>query len=176
MAKGSRLYQGKVELADTDRGYYQALEPATALHPSESPERLVLRLLAYVILHEPGLSFRGGGVSQGEEPDLMVRDDSGEITHWIDVGTPTAERLHKAARKGRRLTVVTHEELLERWKRQHGGRLPPFDGSVLLLESALVTELARNLPRRIRWQATISGDTLFLESDEGSLSSPLRRL
>lgn len=176
MARGSRLYQGRVELADTDRGYYQRLEPATALHPSESVDRLVLRLLAYLVLHEPGLTFRGGGVSQGEEPDLAVRDDSGAISHWIDVGTPAAERLRKAARRGRRLTVVTHEELLHRWKRQHGESLPAFDGSILVLQSALVNSLAEELPRRIRWQATISGATLFLEHEGRSLSSTLELL
>ncbi|HHC72839.1 MAG TPA: hypothetical protein ENK54_08060 [Thiotrichales bacterium] len=167
MAQGSRIYHGRMALSDVDGDRYLQLEASTALHPSESIDRLVLRLLAWLLLHEEGMTFRGGGVSQGDEPDLAVREADGRLLHWIDVGTPSATRLEKAARTAR-VSVVTHEALLPRWKRQHGGHLPEFGGRILVLETGLVTALAEALPRRFRWQATITGGTLYL--DDGNLS------
>ncbi len=175
MAQGSVVYRGEIELADSDTQRYTTLEPATSLHPSESGERLALRLLAWLLLYEEGMAFRSGGVSEGEEPDLAVRDPGGGILHWIEVGTPAEARLQKASRRTK-VTVVTHEGLLRRWRSQHKGRLPGFDGEILVLDEALVVPLSEQLARRFRWQATISGDTLYLETGSASLSSPLRRI
>ncbi len=175
MAQGSQLYRGEIALADSDRECYETLEIATPRHPSESGERLVLRLLAFALLYDEGLGFRPGGVSEGDAPDLAVRDFDSHVRHWIEVGTPAQARLQKAARNAR-VTVVTHGGLLRRWKSQHKGRLPEFDGGILVLDEALVNHLAGNLPRRFRWQATVSGETLWLEDGQDSLSSPLRRL
>ncbi|WP_456379261.1 YaeQ family protein [Thiolapillus sp.] len=173
MAQGSQLYHGHIQLSDTDRQCYETLEFSTPQHPSEKPERLVLRLLAYALLYEPGLEFRKGGVSQGDAPDLAVRDDVNRILHWIDLGTPALERLRKAARHTPKVSVVTHDGLLARWKRQHGNQLPDFQGNILSLDEELVMTLSRSLPRRFDWQATISGGILYLDNAEESLISPL---
>lgn len=173
MAQGSRLYHGRIQLSDSDQQRYETLEFSTPQHPSETAERLVLRLLAYALLYEPGLAFRKGGLSEGNAPDLAVRDETDRILHWIDVGTPALERLTKAARHMPRVSVVTHDGLLLRWKRQHGNQLPDFQGSILSLETVLVTALAESLPRRFDWQATISGGMLYLDSADLSLSSAL---
>ena len=175
MAQGAHLYRGTIELADSDRNHYAHLTPSTILHPSESKERLALRLLAYALLHAEGLTFRPGGVSEGEAPELARQDDSGRLSHWIEVGTPAAARLQQAARRAR-VSVVTHEGLLRRWRSQHRGRLPSFEGEILVLEAPLVTTLAETLPRRFHWQATISGGTLYLDADGEALSSTLQLL
>lgn len=174
MAQGSAVYRGEIELADSDSHRYETLALSTSLHPSESRERLVLRLLAWLLLNEEGIAFRGGGVSEGEAPDLAVHHPDGSIRHWIEVGTPAEARLQKAARRTR-VTVVTRDGLLRRWKSRHRGELPRFEGEILVLDEALVVPLAEQLPRRFRWQATLSGETLYLESDGGSFTSPLRR-
>ena len=176
MAQGSQLYHAHIQLSDSDEQRYATLDFATPQHPSEKPERLVLRLLAYVLLHEPGLAFRKGGLSQGDAPDLAVRDDTDRILHWIDVGTPALERLQKATRHTPRVSVVTHDGLLRRWKRQHGDRLPAFQGRILSLDRELVEALAQSLTRRFAWQCTISGGVLYLDTDNLSLSTPLEGL
>lgn len=176
MAQGSQLYHAHIQLSDSDGQRYETLDFATPQHPSEKPERLVLRLLAYVLLYEPGLAFRKGGLSQGDAPDLAVRDDTDRILHWIDVGIPALERLQKAARHTSRVSVVTHDGLLRRWKRQHGDRLPAFQGRILSLNRELVEALAQSLTRRFAWQCTISGGVLYLDADNLSLSSPLQSL
>ncbi len=172
MARGSRLVHGRILLADADRNRYEELRLDTARHPSESADRLVLRLLAFLLLHEEGITFRGGGVSEGEAPDLAVHDATGRPVHWIDVGTPARERLLRAARRAK-VTVVTHDGLLPRWRRRHGGRLPEFPGQILVLRHSLVESLAEGLDRRFRWQATISGGTLYLEADGRLFTSAL---
>ncbi|HDK38627.1 MAG TPA: hypothetical protein ENG92_06390 [Thiolapillus brandeum] len=176
MARGSQLYHGRIQLSDTDQQRYEMLQFSTSQHPSEKPERLVLRLLAYALLYEPGLDFRKGGLSHGDAPDLAIQDDADRILHWIDVGTPAVERLQKAARHTPKVSVVTHDGMLLRWKRQHGNRLPDFQGSILSLDDELVMTLAQSLPRRFDWQMTVSGGMLYLDSTELSLSSELNPL
>ncbi len=176
MAQGSQVYHVEIQLADTDREQYATLQFSTPQHPSETAERLVLRLLASALFHEEGLAFRKGGVSQGEEPDLSVHDLTGQLQHWIEIGTPTRERLQKAARHTPRVSVLTHDGLLRRWQSQHGGKLPAFDGGILCLEAGLVEALSQSLPRRIQWQMTVSGGMLYLDTGEQSLTSSLSSL
>ena len=173
MAQGSQVYHVDIQLADTDNERYAGLSFSTPQHPSETTERLVLRLLAYALLHQEGMDFRKGGVSQGGDPDLSVHDLTGELRHWIEIGTPAEERLRKAARHTPRVTVVTHDGLLRRWRSQHGGKLPDFDGEILCLEASLVESLGRSLPRRLQWQMTISGGMLYLDTGTQSLTSRL---
>ncbi len=171
MAQGSQVYHVQIQLADTDKGQYADLQFSTPQHPSETIERLILRLLAYALLYEEGMDFRKGGVSQGEEPDLSVHDLTGELRHWIEIGTPAEQRLRKAARHSPRVTVVTHDGLLRRWQSQHGGKLPAFDGRILCLQADLVENLGLALPRRIQWQMTISGGMLYLDTGDSHYSS-----
>ncbi len=173
MAQGSQVYHVEIQLADADRGRYADLQFSTPQHPSETVERLILRLLAYALLHEEGMDFRKGGVSQGEEPDLSVHDLTGRLQHWIEIGTPAEERLLKAGRHTPRVTVFTHDGLLRRWKSRHGGKLPAFDGRLLCLEADLVENLGLALPRRIQWQMTISGGILYLDTGDNHYSSSI---
>ena len=143
MAQGSQVYHVEIQLADADRGRYADLQFSTPQHPSETVERLILRLLAYALLYQEGMDFRKGGVSQGEEPDLSVHDLTGQLQHWIEIGTPAEERLLKAGRHTPKVTVFTHDGLLRRWKSQHGGRLPAFNGRILCLQADLVENLGR---------------------------------
>ncbi len=173
MAQGSQVYHVQINVADTDDGQYADLRFSAPQHPSETSERLVLRLLAYALLHEEGMDFRKGGVSQGEEPDLSVHDLAGQLQHWIEIGTPAEERLRKAARHTPRVTAVTHDGLLRRWQSQHGGKLPAFDGMILCVQQDLVENLQQALPRRIQWQMTISGGMLYLDTGDSHYSSSI---
>ncbi len=176
MAQGSQVHHVEIQLADADRERYLNLKISTPRHPSETTERLILRLLAFALLHEEGMEFRSGGVSQGDAPDLSVRALTGELRHWIDTGTPTEQRLRKAAKHIPEVTVLTHDGLLRRWQSQHGGKLPAFDGRILCLEADLVENLSPSPPRRIRWQMTVTGGTLYLDTGEQTLSSRLVEL
>src|SRR5688572_17111025 len=97
MALTATFYNFDVELADNDRSGYESLALRVAQHPSESDEYLIARVLAYLLEYREGIEF-SRGVSEPEEPAISIRDLTGRITTWIEIGTPDSTRLHKAAK------------------------------------------------------------------------------
>ena len=95
MALTATIYNFAIDLADADRSHYEALSLRVARHPSESEEYLVARLLAYCLEHAEGIAF-SSGLSDPDEPTIAVRDLTGAVRVWIEIGTPDAARLHKA--------------------------------------------------------------------------------
>jgi len=107
MALTATLYHLKIALSDVERGVYEALDLRVARHPSESLRYLVTRTLAYALSYEEGIAFSKGGLSSTEEPPVLVRDPTGVLLCWIEVGAPSAARLHKAAKAARRVALFT---------------------------------------------------------------------
>jgi len=110
VALSATLHTFAVQLADVDRGVYQDLELRVARHPSETAEFMVTRLLAYCLEYEEGIAFSDGGVSSTDEPAVLVRDLTGRLTAWIEVGAPDADRLHRAAKRAGRVAIYTHRD------------------------------------------------------------------
>jgi len=102
VALNATLYNFEVDLSDTDRHVYETLSIRVARHPSESEEYLVARLLAYLLEYADGIEF-SRGVSDADEPAIVIRDLTGTLTTWVDIGTPDAARLHKASKAARRV-------------------------------------------------------------------------
>ena len=100
MALSATIYNFDIELSDTDRDVYETLALRVARHPSESEEYLIARLIAYLMEFTEGIEF-SRGISTPDEPAIAVRDLTGALKTWIDVGTPDAARLHKAAKLAR---------------------------------------------------------------------------
>ncbi len=96
MALNATVYSFEVELSDVDRGVYATVALRAARHPSETPEYLLTRVLAYCLEYTEGLEM-SRGLAEPDEPALMVRDLTGALQAWIEVGSPDAARLHKAA-------------------------------------------------------------------------------
>jgi len=107
LAPNATLYHVKLTLSDVERGVYEALDLRLARHPSESVRYLVTRLLAYALSYEEGIAFSKAGVSSTDEPPVLVRDPTGVLLAWIEVGSPSAARLHKAAKAARRVALFT---------------------------------------------------------------------
>src|SRR6478609_6477114 len=107
MALPATMRRFEITLADSDRDLYETLDLRVAQHPSESERYLVARVLARALEHGDGLEFSKGGVSDDTEPALVQRDLRGDLTAWIEVGSPTPDRLHKAAKAARRVVVYT---------------------------------------------------------------------
>ena len=110
MALTATMHHVQVTLSDVDRAVYEKLDLRLARHPSESARYLLTRLLAYCLSYEEGIAFSKGGLSSTDEPPISVRDPTGILLAWIDVGGPSAERLHKAAKAARRVALFTHVE------------------------------------------------------------------
>jgi uncharacterized protein YaeQ len=122
VALGATMYVFEIRLADADRGVYENLTIRAARHPSETAEFLVTRLLAFCLEYEAGIVF-SSGLSTPDEPALSVRDLTGALQHWIEIGAPDADRLHKAAKAAPRVTVYTHRDIDSLLARLAGTRI-----------------------------------------------------
>jgi uncharacterized protein YaeQ len=116
MALPATVYRMTINLSDVDRGVYETLELRLARHPSETVKYLLTRVLAYALSYEDGIAFSKGGLSNSDEPPVAIHDATGLLLAWIDVGMPSAERLHKASKAARRVALFTSGdvELLRR--------------------------------------------------------------
>ena len=162
MALTATIHNFEIELADSDRGVYESLTLRIARHPSESEEYLVTRLLAYLLEYTGGIDF-SRGVSEPDEPAVFVRDLTGAITTWIDIGTPDAARLHKASKSGARVVVYTHKNP-EQFLKQLAGEKIHRAGELELyaVDRGLIAALVARLDRRVAFSVTINERELYI--------------
>ena len=123
VALTATIYTADIDLADHDRGVYETLALRVARHPSESDDYLVTRLLAYALEYTEGLEFSTGGLSSPDDPALAVRDLTGALRAWIEIGWPDGARLHKAAKASPRVAVYPHRDAGQWLKRLEGERI-----------------------------------------------------
>ena len=170
MALTSTIYNFDVELADADRRVYESLALRVARHPSESEEYLVARLLAYLMEYREGIEF-SRGVSDPEAPTIAVRDLTGTIRTWIDIGTPDAARLHKASKVAERVVVYTHKEPSQFLKQLAGEKIHRADRLELYaIDRGLVSALVERLERRVAFSMSIAERELFLSIGRDTLT------
>jgi uncharacterized protein YaeQ len=176
MALTATIYNFDVELADSDRQVYESLALRLARHPSESDEYLVARLLAYLLEFQEGIEF-SRGVSSPDEPAIAVRDLTGAIASWIDVGTPDAARLHKASKAARRVAVYTHKDPAQFLKQLAGERIHRDDALELYaLDRRLIAALVARLERRVAFSLSVTDRELFLSIGDENLTGAVVRL
>lgn len=111
MALTATMFHLQVALSDVDRGVYEALDLRLARHPSETTRYMLTRAIAYCLSYEEGIAFSKGGLSSASEPAITVHDPTGLLLAWIDVGAPSAERLHKASKAAARVAVFTSADI-----------------------------------------------------------------
>ncbi len=114
MALKSTIFRAEVQIADMDRGYYQTHSITLARHPSETDERMMMRLLAFILHASDALTF-GEALSSNDEPDLWERDLTGAITSWIMVGLPDEKQIKKALSRSLRVVVYSYGSAVEPW-------------------------------------------------------------
>jgi len=176
MALPSTIYRATIHLSHVDRGIYETLQATLARHPSETAERLVLRLLAYAVCSGPELAFTRG-IGAGDEPDLWVKGPDDRVALWVEVGTPEPERLLKAARHAGRVVLLASGPNRHRWDEQHLSRLAGIPNlTVIGLDFALVRHLADGLERSIVWDVTVTGGALYVTTAGETLDAPLEPL
>ncbi|HLA70480.1 MAG TPA: YaeQ family protein, partial [Steroidobacteraceae bacterium] len=109
MALGATIYTFDIDLADSDRAVYQSLNLRVAQHPSETPDYLLTRVLAYCLVYAEGIAF-SKGLSDPDQPAISVCDLTGALQVWVDIGLPEPERLHRASKAAPRVAVYTHKD------------------------------------------------------------------
>ncbi|MCB1687213.1 MAG: YaeQ family protein [Halioglobus sp.] len=169
MALKPTIYKAQVELADSDRNCFESLSLTLARHPSETLERMTVRLLAYCLNFARGLEFTRG-ISTADEPDLWQHSDHGDIEHWIEVGQPEQPRLRKACGRARKVSVYAFAKSASTWWKLQGeevGTLPHFEA--WQLDWAEVQAAAGLIDRTVQLNVSIVGGIVYL--DNGSDSS-----
>jgi len=173
MAQAATLFTFTIDLADMDRGVFESLSIRLARHPSETMEYLVMRLLAYCLEYREGIEPTEG-VSSGDEPALLVRDLTGRLTAWIEVGMPDAARLHRAAKLASRVAVYTHRDVRQLLAQLAGERLHRADELVIrAIDRGLVETVAAVVDRRTSMGVSVSGGDLFLSIGERTFTLPV---
>lgn len=174
MALTSTVYNLDVSFADADRGVYEDLALRVALHPSETLEFMLARVLAYCLEYEEGIAFSRGGVSDADEPPVRVVDPTGRVKTWIEIGTPDAERLNKAAKAADRVAVYTHKNPATLLRQLAGRRIHRAEEiPIYALDRALIAEAVPLLDRRTSMSLSVSGGELYLSIGGKSLSGPV---
>ncbi|GAB2802113.1 YaeQ family protein [Halomonas shantousis] len=166
MALSSTPYKVELSLTDLDRGVYENQRFTVARHPSETEERLVVRLLAHALWYAEQLAF-GRGLSEVDEPALWEKSLDGRILHWIEVGQPDAERLTWCSRRAERVSLLAYGNLRVWETKVLPGVASLNNVHVATLPQEPLTELARDLPRSIKWNLMISEGTLFVTDERG---------
>lgn len=178
MSPKSTVYHFSIELSDTDRGVYEAFKLPTALHPSESLEFMMGRVIAYILEYGEGISF-SPGIGATDEPAISIKGLDGTYEAWIEVGAPSAERLHRAAKVAQRVAVYCHRSAEVVF--QQVTQTPIFRGEEVAFYSFdddFISSLAKTLDRRNEMTISRSDSTLYVQSNGRDLSSSLfeRRL
>jgi uncharacterized protein YaeQ len=176
LALGATIYHFAIQLSNVDRGVYQALELKVARHPSEAEDYLVARVLAYCLEFTEGLAF-SRGLYEPDEPALAVRDLTGELRAWIDVGTPDAARLHKAAKAAPRVAVYTHKAPAVLLRNLEGERIHRAERIELYaFDREVIAGLVARLERRMSFDLSVTDAHLFISMEGATLSGDLERL
>ena len=170
MALKATIFKAELSVADMDRGYYADHALTLARHPSETDERMMVRLLAFALHAHERLEF-GRGLCVDDEPDLWLKDYGGGIELWIDVGLPDEKWLRKACSRADRVVVLSYGgRPAEVWWTQNRDRLARLANlTVLELPQEASQQLAAMADRGMRLQCSIQDGGMWISSDSVSL-------
>ena len=162
MALGATMYVFEVRLADADRGVYETLTLRVARHPSETAEYLVTRLFAYCLEYAEGIAF-SKGLSDPDEPAISVRDLTGVLQTWVEIGAPDAARLHKAAKAAPNVAVYVHRDPDQLLTKLAGERIHRADAvRICAMDPELLANFVTRLDRRMNFDLAVSDRTVYL--------------
>ncbi|MEU7144961.1 YaeQ family protein [Nocardia sp. NPDC046473] len=176
MALPATLHNFAVQLADVDRDVYQDLELRIARHPSETAEFMMTRLLAYCLEYQEGIAFSEGGISSTDEPAVLVRDRTGRLTAWIEIGAPDAERLHRGSKLAGRAAIYTHRDPAKVLAQLAGKRIHRAEAIPLYsFDRDFIDAAVAALDRRNTATLSITERSLYLDLNGTNLSTPVEQ-
>jgi uncharacterized protein YaeQ len=176
MALGATMYAFKIELADSDRAVYVPLELRVARHPSETEEHLLTRVLAYCLEYTEGIGL-SNGLSEPDQPAIAIRDLTGAMRVWIDVGAPDAARLHRAAKLAPRVAVYTHKDAKLLAARLNAERIHRAEAmEIHAVDRDWLASLAARLTRRMQFALTVADRHIYLTLGDDTLTCVVERI
>lgn len=175
MALKPTIFKFAINLSDIDENRYLDLNLTIAQHPSETLERMMVRLLAYCLNADDGLDFTRG-LSENDEPDLWQHSLDGRILKWIEVGEPAAERLRKASHIAECVQVYAFNSKAPVWWRQSSGDIDGLGVKVFQFEWDQICQLAKLVERTQQLSVTVSDMSAFIAAESGSVEVAWREL
>jgi uncharacterized protein YaeQ len=174
MALKATIFRAGLQIADMERNYYRDHALTIARHPSETDERMMVRVLAFALNAHEALTF-GEGIGGDEVPDLWQKDLTGAIELWIDVGLPDEKRIRRACGRARRVIVYSYGRGADLWWKQSGAFLERSDNlEVVDLPQAATQALAKLATRTMQLNCTIQDGQVWLADANESVEVPVR--
>ena len=176
MALKPTIYKFNISLSDINRNYYDTLNLTVAQHPSENPERMMARVLAFCLNARESLVFTKG-LSEPDVPDIWVRTLDDQIALWIDVGEPAVERIKKATRLAKSVKVYSFNAKSDVWWEQFKAKFAALPVAVFRFDAKGISRLAGLVQRTMALSVTITGDSAFVATEAGECEvewSPLQ--
>lgn len=171
MALTATIHTFGIELADIDRGVYTTLDLRVARHPSETEEFLLTRVLAYCLEFGDGIAF-SRGLAEPDEPALSIRDLTGSIQSWIEVGAPDGPRLHRASKAAARVAIYVHRNVRLYLRQLQATRIHRAAAIELYsIDPDFLDALSRHLERRTIFSLSITDRHLYLTVDGETLEA-----
>lgn len=174
MALKATIHKATVNIADMDRNYYSEANLVLAQHPSETPQRMMLRLLAWICHAHERLEFTRG-LSAEEEPALWWRNDHGEVEWWIELGLPDEKRLRKACHQARHVVLYAYNARAARvwWQQNQPLLSAQANLSVRFIDDEQLNALASLVQRTMVLQATLQDGLIWLSYADQQLEMTL---
>lgn len=175
MALTATIHTFDIQLSNVDRGVYEALALRVARHPSETEEYLLTRVIAYCLEYAEGIEF-SKGLADPEDPPIAVRDLTGALKVWIDIGAPDAARLHKASKAAGRVAVYTHKDPAQIVRQLFGEKIHRAEALELYaVDRDLLAALAMRLDRRMTLGLSVSDGHIYIDIDGETLTGSATR-
>ena len=176
MALGATIHVFNIDLADADRGVYRPLELRLARHPSETEDHLLTRVVAYCLEYAEGIAF-SNGLFDSDQPTIAVRDLTGALRVWIDVGAPEAARLHRAAKLAPRVAIYTNKDAELLAARLRAERIHRVEAMELYaVDRDWLASVAAHLTRRMEFTLTVAEQHLYLSLGGETLAGVIERV
>ncbi len=175
MALKPKIYKLKLTLSDLNRNHYDTLNLTIAQHPSETAERMMVRVVAFAFNAQEFLSFTKG-LSAIEEPDIWARTLDDQISLWIDVGEPAVDRVKKSTRLAHSVKVYSFNTKSDVWWSQNQVAFSKLNASLYRLEWSQIQGLAKLIQTSLDWTVTITGDSAYFATESGEAEITLQTL
>lgn len=176
MALKATIYKADIQIADMDRHYYADHTLTIARHPSETDERMMVRVLLYALYAQEGIAFTKG-LFEVDEPEVWVKDLTGAIKLWIDIGQPDDTRLRKACGRAGEVIVACYSSSCEIWWKQIEAKLQRLDNLTVLQVPAETSQaLAALAERNMQLQCMVQDGEAWVSTETARVQVQLKRL
>jgi uncharacterized protein YaeQ len=176
LGQSTTLYRFHISLSDIDLGVYKTLDLRLAMHPSESNAYLLTRLIAFALNEREFLEFATEGLGDPDAPGINATTPNGEILLWIEIGNPSAKKLHKAAKAARQVKVYTYKDPEMLLKEIRGNKVHRAESiEIFSLDAKFLDKLAGRLERKNTWGIIHHDRTLNISIGETAEVTDLRQ-